>query len=209
MKTILNTKKKSPKRPEWWPIFVATFLTAFVLLSIVLSVVAYMITRINPGEQINEEKSELGTVSTTPIIEPLTPPTIIELKADTPEPTPSKRYPLTDEERAIVEAVVAAESASESFEGQVLVAQCILNSAEARDMRPDEIVLEKNQYATPRYDLSYMVVDAVSAVFDDGYTVTDEPIRFFYAPKYCNSAWHENSLTFVLSEGGHKFFKLP
>ena len=124
------------------------------------------------------------------------------------EQAPNTRYILTAEERRIVEAVVAAESASESFEGQVLVAQCILNSAEARGMRPDEIVLEKNQYATPRYDLAYMVEDAVAAVFDDGFTVTDEPIRFFYAPKYCTSKWHEESLTYVLTEGGHRFFKI-
>ena len=206
MKTILNARKKLPKRPDWWLIFVTAFIAMFVVLSIILSVIAYVITRPDPDEQTTQ--AELGTVTLTPIVEPSTTPTIIELNTNTPESTPSKRYALTDKERAIVEAVVAAESASESFEGQVLVAQCILNSAEARNMRPDEIVLEKNQYATPRYDLRYMVEDAVSAVFDDGYTVTDEPIRFFYAPKYCNSAWHENSLTFVLEVGGHRFFKL-
>lgn len=205
MKTILNTKKKSPKLPEWWKLFVQVFLVTFCLLSITLAAVAYTITKPEPEEQPQEvEAAELGTIEdATPADEPEQPTTI-----DLNNTTPNKRYSLTDEERAIVEAVVAAESASESFEGQVLVAQCILNSAEARDMRPDEIVLEKNQYATPRYDLSYMVVDAVSAVFDDGYTVTDEPIRFFYAPKYCNSAWHENNLTFVLEVGGHRFFKL-
>lgn len=124
------------------------------------------------------------------------------------------RYELTATERAIVEAVVAAESASESFDGQCLVAQCVLNTAEARDMRPDEVVMEINsngtrQYAKPNADLSYMVEDAISAVFDDGYEVTSEPVRFFYAPKYCAGSWHENNLEFVLTEGGHRFFKLP
>lgn len=208
MKTILNTKKKSPKRPGWWLVFVTAFIAMFVVLSITLAVIAYVITRPDPEEQTHEEKADLGTVTLTPIAEPSTTPTIIELKTETPEPTPEKRYSLTDEERAIVEAVVAAESAIESFEGQVLVAQCILNSAEARNMRPDEIVLEKNQYATPRYELRHMVEAAVSAVFDDGYTVTDEPIRFFYAPKYCYSKWHEESLTFCIEVGGHRFFKL-
>lgn len=128
--------------------------------------------------------------------------------------TKSVRYKLTATERAIVEAVVAAESASESFNGQCLVAQCVLNTAEARNMRPDEVVMEINsngtrQYAKPNADLAYMVEDAVSAVFDDGYEVTSEPVRFFYAPKYCTSSWHENNLEFVLAEGGHRFFKLP
>lgn len=210
MKTILNTKKKSPKRPDWWLIFVTAFIAMFVVLSITLAAIAYVITRPEPEEQPHEGKVDLEIVDTTPIIESEPEPELptIDLSTDTTDIPPSKRYSLTPEERAIVEAVVAAESGYESFEGQVLVAQCILNTAEARGMRPDEVVLEPKQYATPNYDLAYLVVDAVSAVFDDGYTVTDEPVRFFYAPKYCNSAWHENSLTFVLEVGGHRFFKL-
>lgn len=141
--------------------------------------------------------------------------TVQEAPVSLSEPeTKSVRYKLTATERAIVEAVVAAESASESFNGQCLVAQCVLNTAEARNMRPDEVVMEINsngtrQYAKPNADLAYMVEDAVSAVFDDGYEVTSEPVRFFYAPKYCTSSWHENNLEFVLAEGGHRFFKLP
>ena len=116
------------------------------------------------------------------------------------------RYPMTEQERTIVEAVVAAESKGEDYAGQVLVAQCILNTAEATGKRPDEVVLEPGQYATPDYDSTELVSDAVSAVFDDGYTVTSEPIRFFYAPAYGTSKWHE-SLTFVIEYGGHRFFK--
>lgn len=205
MKTILNTKKKSPKRPDWWLIFVTAFTAMFVVLSITLAAIAYVITRPEPEEQTMESgTTELEVLETPPTVEPEPEAPTIDLNAT----SPSKRYSLTPEERAIVEAVVAAESGYESFEGQVLVAQCILNTAEARGMRPDEVVLEPKQYADPNYELSHLVVDAVSAVFDDGYTVTDEPVRFFYAPKYCNSAWHENSLTFVLEVGGHRFFKL-
>ena len=126
-----------------------------------------------------------------------------------PEPQPI-RYPITEAERTIVEAVVAAEAKGEDFEGQCLVAECILNTAEARDMRPDAVVLETEparQYAEPDYENRHLVAEAVSAVFDDGYTVTDEPIRYFYAPKYTTSSWHERSLTFVLEHGGHRFFK--
>lgn len=51
--------------------------------------------------------------------------------AETVEPTePAVRYPLTDAERDVVERVVMAEAGGESFEGQMLVAQCILNAAE-------------------------------------------------------------------------------
>lgn len=121
---------------------------------------------------------------------------------------PSPFYPLTDDERDIVERVVAAEANTEGFTGQVLVAQCVLNTSLARDMRPDEVVLEAGQYASPTSEASEEVKEAVSAVFDDGYKVTEEPIRFFYAPKHSAGTWHESSLEFVLEWKGHKFFKV-
>ena len=123
-----------------------------------------------------------------------------------PEIVPESRYALTDAERDIVERVVMAETEGEGFDGQRLVAQCILNTAEAMDMRPDEVVLAPNQYASPAAEASQEVKDAVSAVFDHGDMVTDEPIRWFYAPRYVYSAWHE-SKEFVLEHGGHRFFK--
>ena len=48
----------------------------------------------------------------------------------TPEPTEAPvRFYLSASERDTVERVVMAESGGESFEGQMLVAQCILNAA--------------------------------------------------------------------------------
>lgn len=68
--------------------------------------------------------------------------------AETVEPTePAVRYPLTDAERDVVERVVMAEAGGESFEGQMLVAQCILNaarSAASTPLRPSSFT------ATPR-----------------------------------------------------------
>ena len=123
-----------------------------------------------------------------------------------PEEPAEPRYALTDAERDIVERVVMAEAEGEGFDGQRLVAQCILNTAEAMDLRPDEVVLAPNQYATPAQEASREVKEAVSAVFDDGNMVTDEPIQWFYAPRYVSSAWHESKV-FVLEYGGHRFFK--
>lgn len=126
----------------------------------------------------------------------------------TPSPTPAPYYPLTDSEREWVEWTVAAESANQSLEGQMAVCQCILNTAKARDMRPDAVVQEANQYAAPRPDrVTDSVREAVRRVFDEGETVTDEPIRFFYAPKYSKGSWHESALEYVLTIGGHRFFK--
>lgn len=120
--------------------------------------------------------------------------------------TASVRYALTDAERDLVERVVMAEAGGEGYDGQRLVAQCILNTAEAEGIRPDKVVLAENQYASPAAQASQEVMDAVSAVFDDGNMVTDEPIQWFYAPLYVSSAWHESKV-FVLEYGGHRFFK--
>lgn len=194
--------------------------------AIVLLVLVALVTLLCKSEQELKEigQGEPVTEATAGGREEPTPRIIVAqaapvLQEPAPEPVPANdpapepeaearpvRYPLTDEERAVVEAVVAAEARGEDFDGQRLVAQCILNTAEARSMRPDAVVLEKGQYAPPNYDSRHLVSDAVSAVFDDGYMVTDEPVRFFYAPKRCTSKWHE-SLTFVVEHGGHRFFK--
>lgn len=141
-----------------------------------------------------------AVVQYDPPPEPMPEVDVSEVESTTP------RYALTVSERDIVERVVMAEAGGEGFDGQRLVAQCILNTAEAMDLRPDAVVLAPNQYASPAAEASQEVKDAVSAVFDDGDMVTDEPIRFFYAPKYIYSAWHE-SKEFVLEHGGHRFFK--
>lgn len=130
-----------------------------------------------------------------------------EEKAPDAESGDEAYYPLTEAERDIVERVVTAEAGGEDFDGKALVAQCILNTALARDMSPKEVVTEKNQYAKPKEKANEQAKEAVSAVFDGGYQVTKEPVRYFYSKKYCNGAWHEKSLTFVLEHGGHRFFK--
>lgn len=164
-----------------------------------------------PTEAAEPTETDPPTEPTTPETEPAEDaetPTEPEAEPPTEQPTdPQPRYPLTDYERSIVEAVVAAEARGEDFDGQCLIAQCILNTAEARGIRPNAVVLERGQYAAPQYKYGYLVSDAVSAVFDHGYQVTTEPIRYFYAFRYCTSTWHENKLEFVLEHGGHRFFK--
>lgn len=114
------------------------------------------------------------------------------------------RYPLTDAERDVVERVVMAEAGGESFEGQMLVAQCILNAAEKRGVDPSEAVVLYS-YTKSRPDPTQRVKDAVAAVFDRGETVVDEPILYFYNPALVTSDFHESQI-FVIEEGGHRFF---
>lgn len=117
---------------------------------------------------------------------------------------PVLRYHLTDAERDVVERVVMAEAGGESFEGQMLVAQCILNAAEKRGVEPSEAVVLYS-YTKSRPDPTQRVRDAVAAVFDRGETVVDEPILYFYNPALVTSDFHESQI-FVIEEGGHRFF---
>ena len=114
------------------------------------------------------------------------------------------RYSLTDAECDLIECVVMAEAQGEPYEGQVLVAQCILNACEIDGIRPAETI-KKYVYAKARPEPSQSVVNAVSAVFDRGVTVTDEKIVYFYAPGRVRSEFHE-SQRFVCEVGGHRFF---
>ena len=128
---------------------------------------------------------------------------------DTPAPAAESRaravrFPLTDAERDVVERVVMAEAGGESFEGQMLVAQCILNAAEKRGVEPSEAVVLYS-YTKSRPDPTQRVKDAVAAVFDRGETVVDEPILYFYNPALVTSDFHESQI-FVIEEGGHRFF---
>ena len=148
-----------------------------------------------------------GSKQETNILPPTT--TVIP---DTPAPAaeavepaePAVRYPLTDAERDVVERVVMAEAGGESFEGQMLVAQCILNAAEKRGVDPSEAVVLYS-YTKSRPDPTQRVKDAVAAVFDRGETVVDEPILYFYNPALVTSDFHESQI-FVIEEGGHRFF---
>lgn len=123
----------------------------------------------------------------------------------TPEPTEAPvRFYLSASERDTVERVVMAESGGESFEGQMLVAQCILNAAEKEGVQPSEAVVLYS-YTKSRPDPTQRVKDAVAAVFDRGETVVDEPILYFYNPALVTSDFHESQI-FVIEEGGHRFF---
>lgn len=117
---------------------------------------------------------------------------------------PTAYYSLTNEERSLVESVVMAEAGGEDYDGQRLVAQCILNACILEEKRPDEIVVDY-QYTKNRPEPSESVKQAVAAVFDNYDVVTEENILVFYAPRWCTSEWHE-SQQFVLEHGGHRFF---
>ena len=119
------------------------------------------------------------------------------------EPTPY--YKLTEEERQVVENIVMGEAGAEPYEGQMLVAQCILNACERDNLLPSEVRVEY-KYSGWNENPNDSVKLAVKEVFDNGVKAIDEPILYFYAPDLCNSSWHESQV-FVVEVGGHRFFK--
>lgn len=129
---------------------------------------------------------------------------VSSIATDRPETEAPARFYLSASERDVVERVVMAESGGESYEGQMLVAQCILNGAEKQGVQPSEAV-EIYQYAGARPKPTQSVKDAVAAVFDRGETVVDEPVLYFYNPAIVESEWHESQI-FVIEVGGHRFF---
>lgn len=115
------------------------------------------------------------------------------------------RFKLTPEERTHVERVVMGEAGNQGTEGQMLVAQCILNACELDGLRPAEVT-GKYQYAGYSEAVTDEVRASVANVFDAGEKITDEPVMYFYAYKTTDSAWHE-SQEFVLEYKDHRFFK--
>lgn len=115
-------------------------------------------------------------------------------------------YPLAEEERYIVECLVAGESKGESLEGQMAVAQCILNATIRSEIPISEV---KSEYGYQGWDSNSQnypsVSQAVSEVFDKGNFVTEEFIIWFYNTGVGHSSFHE-SQNFVIEIGGHRFF---
>ena len=120
---------------------------------------------------------------------------------------------LSEDDRWVVESVVAGEAGGEPYDGKKAVAQCIFdamlkNGWTARQVRDNYGYDGWNPDLDKQDRFAYMdVVDAVSDVFDRGQFVTEKPILFFYAPRWCTSDWHE-AQEFEMEIGGHRFFYL-
>lgn len=149
---------------------------------------------LEPAPQPKEVSIETTTTAST-----------TQTTTPTTRPVPVFYYTLTDEERDLVERVVMAEAGAEAYVGQQAVAQCILNASELQGIRPGEVV-EVLKYTKARPEPTAQVKDAVAAIFDDGATVFDRDVIYFYAPALVTSDWHESQV-YVTTIGCHKFFK--
>lgn len=138
------------------------------------------------------------------------PSATVELIIETPQPVatvvPTPQPTPEIENYDYVVRVVMAESGNQSLEGQMAVAQCIANTAEAEGMTLYEVVTQPGQYADPYPGQpNASVEDACTRVFKNGERVVEDAIRWFYNPSRGYSAWHESKI-YVTTIGAHKFF---
>lgn len=170
----------------------AVLLTAAVIVAGIVMVISSVTTERPAASDAAPERP--AAVVTTPA----------ESAQTTDQTEPTVRFYLSASERDTVERVVMAEAGGESFEGQMLVAQCILNAAEKEGVQPSEAVVIYS-HTSNRPDPTQSVKDAVAAVFDRGEVAIDAPVMYFYNPALVTSTWHESQI-FVAEVGGHRFF---
>ena len=114
-------------------------------------------------------------------------------------------YPLTEDERDLVERVVAAEARGEKIETQMAVAQTIMDRCTSRGQTVAQVCTSPYQFAKPyQGEVSEKTQDAVRFVFDDGAKVFDK-VTHFYATWIDPPYWTE-SKEFKGEIGGVRFY---
>ena len=201
MKNATITPYNRPRRGIPLYIIDRCFFAAIVLVAIAL--IGGITTIAVIAEKTTHNAPEVQRVET--VVK--TPKTSREAKNGTADTTKkaSASFALTEEQRTLIEQVVSAESRGEPYDGQVAVAQCILNACLKDGITPEQAI-KKYKYTGARVEPTDSVKKAVAAVFDRGEGVTEEPIMYFYAPALVESKWHE-SQDFVVEIQNHRFFK--
>ena len=119
---------------------------------------------------------------------------------------------ISDNDRYVVECVVAGEAGGHSYPLMKAVAQCMAISMDMRQMSADEVRQEHQYHGyNPKLEQTdpyawAMVCSAVSEIFDDGNFVVYEPIEYFYNPSYGGGDFHEK-MDFIIEIEGVRFFR--
>ena len=209
----MSRTRNERKRDKTY-IFALTVIIA-AIVTIVLSV-AYILGQhdevVEPTQQ--PEVAPVCSVIQADVVSAIDKEPELELELEESLVQQEARMPEFGYDYEYVMRVVAAESRGEPYEGQLAVAQCIRETSERTMMTPEEVVKQVNKNGTRQYaqpvDISVVtdsVRDACCDVFVHGISATDEPIRYFYSTVGgFYSAWHENSLEYVMTIGNHRFF---
>jgi spore germination cell wall hydrolase CwlJ-like protein len=130
---------------------------------------------------------------------------IDELKNNEAEIADLSELNLTEDERTLVERIVASEARGEPIEGIMAVAQCIRDRSQLWGMTVTEVCLAPGQFAAPyQGEISPEVVQAVWAVFDEGMSVLEIPTTHFHAD-YVSPYWTADKVSRG-SIGAHLFY---
>ena len=206
-------KKRKPPFTQYAIIFsILVWMIAMTVAVVALCIDSFAeeeATQISSEESLQEQYSDVQDYSTEEVIREVN--EVEEVEEEKVLEHIETTFSLSGEERYIVEQVVMSECGHEPYEGIVAVAQCIYNTAIYKEMSPAGVVSVPGQYASPSKEAANEnVKKAVSQVFDLEEFYVEEPIMFFYAPKYSAGTWHESSpnLEYACTIGGHKFFKL-
>lgn len=136
--------------------------------------------------------------------------TIIEEEKEKEKGVEEEKYPITENERELITRIVAAESRGEPLEGQIAVAQVILDRWIDKGGSLNEILLAPKQFANPytgdlsKYPNSRL---ATHLVFDLGFRIFEEPTFFFFNAKHSEPSQVELLRTYTLRGfiGNHEF----
>lgn len=136
--------------------------------------------------------------------------TILEVKKENVKGEEEGKYPITEDERELITRIVAAESRGEPLEGQIAVAQVILDRWIDKGGSLNEILLAPKQFADPYTgDLSEYPNSRIAThlVFDLGFRIFEEPTFFFFNPITSEPSQVELLRTYTLrgSIGNHEF----
>ena len=97
-----------------------------------------------------------------------------------PEPADPTACILAPDERDLVCRIVMAEARGEDLQGQMAVAQVILDRSTLWDMSVTDVVTAPGQFADPYTgEISDFAQLAVANVFDGGVRVFDDPVTHF------------------------------
>ena len=122
-------------------------------------------------------------------------------------------FEISNQDRETIQYIVAGEAGYEPIKGKMAVAQTLLNAMK-KDGCNAKQARKIYQYSGWKTNLNSEspemwaeVKEAVNRVFDDGEFVSENPILFFYAPKYSSGKFHR-TLPHDQVIGGHSFHYL-
>lgn len=183
---------------------------ALLMFSVLVAIFMLNISHQNEVEECFAYEMPPVIVEPPPIDLPSLPhiyiPDVIHIRTIKTAEAPTLFYPLTEEERKVVECLVEGESGNQSLEGRMLVAQCIYNACVQDGLTPSQ-VRKQYKYAGWSNSPSEKTKEAVAKVFDEGEMVVEDNILWFCTIKSSErkGSFHATQ-KLVLEEGNHRFY---